>query len=219
LPIYDAAAEIMAVVDYDPIAVLSNRAPPDHTRICKHTQASFSSRRMKILEPFIWRRCEALVDGMRVRGAPAEFVGAIAHPLPGETIFRFIGFPETDDKDFKDWTTNRLAFTWGEATDAEQIDIARKMLAYWKYCVAFVKHRHLEPADDFTSELLAAHTAASEDLSYREVVSVVYGLPFAGHEIVSNLLSNGLINLLSTPGHWAEICKDPGLIPNAVEEV
>ena len=219
LPIYDAAAEILAVVDYDPIAVLSNRALPDHTRIRKHTQASFSSRRMKILEPFIRRRCEALVDGMRVRGAPAEFVGAIAHPLPGETIFRFIGFPEADDKDPKDWTTNRLAFTWGEATDAEQIDIARKMLAYWKYCVAFVKHRHLEPADDFTSELLAAHTAAPEDLSYREVVSVVYGLPFAGHEIVSNLLSNGLINLLSTPGHWEEICKDPGLIPNAVEEV
>lgn len=219
LPICGAAAEILAVVDYDPIAVLSNRAAPDHTRIRKHTQAGFSSRRMKILEPFIRRRCEALVDGMRLRGAPTEFVGAIAHPLPGETIFRFIGFPEEDDKDLKDWTTNRLAFTWGQASDDEQIDIARKMLAYWKYCVSFVKHRHLEPADDFTSELLAAHAAAPDDLSYREVESVVYGLSFAGHEIVSNLLSNGLINLLSTPGLWADICKDPGLIPNAVEEV
>jgi hypothetical protein len=32
-------------------------------------------------------------------------------------------------------------------------------------------------------------------------------------------LGNGLINLLSTPGLWADICADPGLIPNAVEEI
>ena len=43
--------------------------------------------------------------------SPAVFVGAIAHPRPSETIFRFIVFPEADDKDLKDWTTNRLAFT------------------------------------------------------------------------------------------------------------
>lgn len=219
LPICDAAAEVLAATDYNPIAVLSNRARPDHTRIRKHAQAGFSSRRMKILEPFIRRRCEALVDGMHLAGAPAEFVSAVANPLPGETIFRFIGFPRADDKDLKDWTTNRLAFTWGKASDAEQIDIARKMLAYWRYCVAFVKARHLAPADDFTSELLAAHDADPGDLGYKEVESVVYGLSFAGHEIVSNLLSNGLINLLSTPGHWTAICQDPGLIPNAVEEV
>ena len=219
LPICAAATEVLSAADYNPIAVLSNRARPDHSRMRKHTQAGFSSRRMQMLEPFIRRRCEALVDGMQQAGAPAEFVGAVAHPLPGETIFRFIGFPEADDKDLKDWTTNRLAFTWGKASDEEQIDIAQKMLAYWRYCVSFVKKRYLEPADDFASELLAAHAADPDDLSYREVESVIYGLSFAGHEIVSNLLSNGLINLLSTPGQWAEICKDPGLIPNAVEEV
>ena len=32
LPICDAAAEVLAAADYDPIAVMSNRARPDHTR-------------------------------------------------------------------------------------------------------------------------------------------------------------------------------------------
>ncbi len=219
LPICEAAAAVLAVPDYNPIAVLSNRPPPDHTRIRKHTQAGFSSRRMKILAPFIRRRCQALIDGIKRQGVSVEFVSAFAHPLPGETIFRFIGFPEADDGALKDWTTNRLAFTWGQASEGEQIDIAHKMLAYWRYCAAFVKNRQAEPADDFTSELLAAHAADPGDLSYDEVVSVVYGLSFAGHEIVSNLLSNGLIDLLSTPGGWAEICQQPDLIPNAVEEV
>ncbi|MBT6428206.1 MAG: cytochrome P450, partial [Rhodospirillaceae bacterium] len=219
LPICDAAAEILSVADYDPIAVLSNRARPDHTRIRKHAQAGFSSRRMKILEPFIRRRCETLVEGMLMSGDRAEFVAALAHPLPGETIFRFIGFPEADDQQLKDWTTNRLAFTWGEASDEEQIDIAHKVLAYWRYCAAFVAARYDAPADDFASELLAAHIADPVDLGYNEIRSVIYGLSFAGHEIVSNLLSNGLINLLSTPGLWAKICRDPSLIPNAVEEI
>ena len=219
LPICQAAADILSAVDYNPIAVLSNRARPDHTRIRKHAQAGFSARRMKILEPFIRRRCQALVAAMRANGSQAEFVAAFGHPLPGETIFRFIGFPEADDAALKDWTTNRLAFTWGNAPEAEQIDIAEKMLAYWRYCVAFVADRHATPGDDFTSELLAAHDADPGDLGYKEIESVVYGLSFAGHEIVSNLLGNGLINLLSTPGLWADICADPGLIPNAVEEI
>ena len=219
LPICDAAAKVLAVPDYSPIAVMSNRARPDHTRIRKHTQAGFSNRRIETLEPFIRRRCEALVDEMLASGAPADFVKLIGHPLPGETIFRFIGFPEADDEKLKEWTANRLAFTWGETTDAEQVDIAEKMLAYWRYCVSFVEGRQRLPADDFASELLAAHKADPDDLGYKEVESVVYGLSFAGHEIVSNMLSNGLISLFSDRKQWEAICQDPGLIPNAVEEV
>ena len=219
LPICAEAAQVLAAEDYDPIAVMSNRAQPDHTRIRRYTQAGFSSRRMKILEPFVRRRCEILIDAMLERGPPSEFVSAFAHPLPGETIFRLIGFPEADDKKLKEWTTNRLQFTWGKATDEEQVDIAEKMLAYWRYCVSFVKMRYTERADDFTSELLAAHDADSDELTYKEVESVVYGLSFAGHEIVSNFLSNSLICLLPRRADWEAICEDADLIPNALEEV
>lgn len=219
LPICEAAATTLSAEDYNPIAVMSNRARPDHTRIRKYTLAGFSGRRMRILEPFIRRRCEDLVDAMLAEGNRADFVKSVAHPLPGETIFRFIGFPEADDKKLKDWTTNRLAFTWGKASDAEQADIAEKMLAYWRYCVSFVALRKSQPADDFTSELLAAHAADPDELTYKEIESIVYGLSFAGHEIVSNMLSNGLISLLSTRRFWTEICADPSLIPNAVEEI
>ena len=160
-----------------------------------------------------------MVDAMLAGGSPADFVKAVGHPLPGETIFRFIGFPEGDDQKLKDWTTNRLAFTWGQASDAQQVDIAEKMFAYWRYCVDFVAMRQNDPADDFTSELLAAHKSDPEDLTYPEIESIVYGLSFAGHEIVSNMLSNGLISLLTTRRFWEELCADRDLIANAVEEI
>ena len=219
LPVCERAQAVLAAPDYNPIAILSNRPQPDHTRIRKHTQACFSSRRMRLLEPVIRQRCDAMVDGMLAGGAPAEFVAAIGHPLPGETIFRFIGFPEADDEQLKEGTTNRLAFTWGKASDDEQVAIAEKMLAYWRYCVAFVAKRFETPADDFTSELLAIHKADDNELSYKEIQSIVYGLSFAGHEIVSNFLSNGLVDLLSDRAQWQELCADPGLIGNAVEEI
>ena len=218
-PICAAAAEALSAADYDPVAVMSNRARPDHTRIRRHTQAGFSVRRIKALEPYVRKRCETLAEAMLSGGAPAEFMTAFAHPLPGETIFRLLGFLPEDDPRLKEWTTNRLAFTWGKPSEAEQVEIAEKMLAYWRYCVAFVRRRHAEPADDFTSELLCAHDADPNDLSYKEVESVVYGLSFAGHEIVSNLLGNTLVCLLSRPERWQALCADAGLIPNALNEV
>ncbi len=218
-PICDAAKAVLAVEDYNPLQVLSNGTPPVHTRVRKHAHAGFSGRRMKILEPYVRRRCETLVDAMIVAGAPANFVRSVGFPLPGETIFRFIGFPEEDDQQLKEWTTNRLAFMWGKTSEQEQVEIAENMLAYWRYCVAFVERRLDEPADDFTTELLAVHQADPEDLACEEIQSVVFGLSFAGHEIVTNLLSNCLINLLSNRDQWERICNDPAMIPKAVDEV
>ena len=179
IPICEAARNVLSVDDYDPLPVLSNGAPPNHTRVRKHAQAGFSSRRIESLEPFVRRRCETLIDTMITEGAPVNFVKSVGHPLPGETIFRFIGFSEEDDLKLMEWTTNRLAFTWGQTTDDEQVDIAGNMLAYWRYCAAFVKQRLEEPADDFTSELLAIHKSDPEALAYKEIESIVYGLSLA----------------------------------------
>ena len=218
-PISQAAHEVLAAPDFDPVAVMSNRQPPDHGRIRTHTKQGFSNRRMRTLEPYIRRRCHELVDGLLEAGSPADFVPRFAHPLPGETIFRFIGFPTSDDEHLKEWCSDRLAFTWGRPTEAEQVEIAGKMLAYWRYCRAFVASRVEDPADDFTSELLAVHHADPLVLTYREVESIVYGLSFAGHEIVSHFLSNALICLLPRRSAWEGLCADPSLTANALEEV
>jgi len=218
-PICDEAAAILAAEDFNPVAVMSNRQQPDHTRIRKYTREGFSGRRMKILEPYIRRRSHELIDAMVKNGESAEFVSAFGHPLPGQTIFRFIGFDEADDEQLMSWTSNRLAFTWGNPNDKEQVDIAKNMLRYWRYCRDFVAKRDKQPADDLTSELLEAHKANPDEITYREVESVIYGLSFAGHEIVSNFLSNTLLCLLPRRDDWAALCNDAKLIPNALEEV
>ncbi len=218
-PVHPAAAEVLAADDFDPVAVMSNRQEPDHGRIRKYTKEGFSNRRLRLLEPYITRRAHQLIDAMVDAGPPAAFVEAFAFPLPGETIFRFLGFPEDDDEKLRAWCGDRLAFSWGKPTEDEQVEIATKMLAYWRYCRDFVAAKHRDPGDDFTSELLAAHDANPDDLTYREVESIVYGLSFAGHEPVTLLLGNCMLELLARREVWDALCADPDLIPRAIEEV
>lgn len=218
-PIGEGAAEILAAPDFNPVAVMSNRPEPDHGRIRVHTRAGFSRRRLKTLEPYIVRRSHELLDEMLAGEQPREFIDAFAFPLPGETVFRFIGFPESDDELLKNWCSDRKAFSWGRPTEDEQIEIAEKMLAYWRYCRDFTASKRDDPSDDFASELVAAHLADPEEISYREVESVIYGLSFAGHEAVTALICNSLRCLLPRREQWDQLCADPSLIPNAVEEV
>ena len=42
---------------------------------------------------------------------------------------------------------------------------------------------------------------------------------FAGHETTTNLLGNSFHRLLADRAAWEAICREPGLIPNAIEEV
>jgi cytochrome P450 len=223
-PLSPEAAAVLAAPDFNPVAVMSNRPEPDHGRIRVYTRQGFSNRRLKTLEPYIRTRAGELIDQMVAAGSPAEYVQALAFPLPGETVFRFLGFPEADDERLKSWCQDRKAFSWGNPTATEQAAIAEKMLAYWRYCREFVASKATNPGDDFTSELIAAHQADETELSYREVESVVYGLSFAGHEAVTALLCNTLLCLLPRRDQWDELVADaaldsPTLINNAIEEV
>ncbi len=91
LPICDAA-EILSAGDYNPIAVMFNRARPDQTRICKYTLAGFPRRRMRLLEPFIRERCNIMVDAMLTTGSPAEFLASLGHLLPDQSLEFFPNF-------------------------------------------------------------------------------------------------------------------------------
>jgi cytochrome P450 len=222
-PLAPEAAEILSADDFDPIAVMSNRPEPDHARIRVYTRSGFGNRRLKTLEDYMRSRATDLLDHMIEQGSPAEYVAALAFPLPAEIVFRFIGFPPEDDAMIKSWCGNRKAFSWGKPTPQQQIEIAQGMLDYWRYCREFVARRRDERGDDFCSELLDAHDADPDPgngtgISYREVESVVYGISFAGHDPVTALLCNTLRCLLPRRTQWDALVADRSLAHNAVEE-
>ncbi len=221
LPLCEEARAVLAD-GFRPQKTMSNLDPPEHARIRRHNLTGFSPRRVRHLEPGIAALAGELVGG--VAGAladgapPVDLIPALCFPLPAATIFRLLGFPDADTEMLKRWCANRMAFSWGRPTPAQQVEIAGHMKAYWGYCERFVTTRLDEPGDDFTSDLLAIHRDQPGELSVQEITSIVYGLSFAGHETTTNLLANTIRQLLTNHEAWDELVADPELGPAAVEE-
>lgn len=195
---------------------MSNNDPPDHARIRRYNMAAFSARRTAVLEPQVRAAAGELVDALP--NGEFDLVAALSHPLPAFMIFTLIGFPPEDTELLTSWCGNRMAFSWGRPEPAEQVEIAGKMRRYWEYCCRFVAGRITEPTDDLTSDLVRIHLRDPDQLSEREITSVIYGLSFAGHETTTNLTSNAIRRLLEHRDQWDQLCANPTLIPNAVEE-
>lgn len=221
-PLAERARVVLAEGGFAPLRTMSNCDPPEHGRIRRHNLRAFSARRTAALEPGVRATAEELVTGVLDRldtEATVDLVAGLSFPLPAYTIFALIGFPAQDTELLKSWCGDRLAFSWGRPSAADQERIAADMGRYWRYCERFVSTRLADPADDFTSDLVRVHLADPEALSPQEIASVIYGLSFAGHETTTNLTTNAVRSLLSHRDQWDALCADPALIPNAVEEV
>jgi cytochrome P450 len=95
----------------------------------------------------------------------------------------------------------------------------RKMSDLFAYVEDFVRGRAGNLRDGYTSDLLRIWEEDEGALSLEEVTSIIYSRTFAGHETTTNLIANGLRQLLTRWEAWDELREDPDLIENAVEEM
>jgi cytochrome P450 len=197
---------------------LTNTDPPVHTRARKIANAAFTPRLVAQLEGFVRDLAGRLIEE-RLPGGQADFVRAVSWELPALVLFAVLGVPDEDIPRVKEGSSNRLLFMFGRADEDEQVRIAEGMAAFWRYCEALATDRRERPRGDFTSELVHALDAAGQPLSQQEVSTVLFGLLLAGHETTTNLLTNGLRRFLERRATWEELCAEPSLISNAVEEV
>ena len=199
------------------VPTTSTADPPLHMRTRKHAARAFSARRVAELEGRIREVANGLIDAMIPDGR-ADMVHEFAFPLPASVVFSLIGYPEEDTEMLKSWCSDRLKITWGRPLPEEQLATIEKMTSFFDYIEDFVHERARDLRDDYTSDLLRIRAEDEKNLSFEEVVSICYSLSFAGHETTTNLILNGLRQLLSRPGLWEELQEDPTLIENAVEE-
>ncbi|MEO1064029.1 MAG: cytochrome P450 [Actinomycetota bacterium] len=217
LPLDQAAIDVLAT-GFRPIKTMSNLDGPEHTRIRRHNQVGFSPKRLRAMEPIVRTTAVELIESMRSGGGPADLVAGLTFPMPASIIFALLGFPPEDTEMLKGWCGDRMAFSWGHPTPAEQVQIAHDLVAYWGYCERHIERRLAERGDDFTSDLLRIHLDDPTAISLHEVTHVVYGLSFAGHETTTNLLSNTVRRCLEDRSIWERLLGDRDAISGAVDE-
>jgi cytochrome P450 len=197
---------------FDPLGShMLQRDPPDHTRLRRLVNKAFTPRRIETLRPRIAAITADLLDA--IEGDTTDLMEALAFPLPITVICEMLGMPSRDRDEFREWT-EILIGTPG--APPEQINNAAQ--AMFEYNSRLLAAKRAAPGDDLLSALVQARD--DEDrLTESELLSMVFLLLVAGHDTTVNLIGTGTLALLTSPGQLAKLRDDPGLIPQAVEEL
>src|SRR5262245_26183394 len=220
LPLAQLVPEAMQILlggGHKPQPSMVSLDPPAHTRLRSPTARAFTPRRVAQMEPKIRRTVDQLLDAIDP-AAPFDLVSTLTFPLPATIIFSFVGIPERDWPQLKEWCGHRAALAWGRPTPGEQVNHAKNMAAYRSYLRELVASKVSARGDDFASALLEIHDEGPEALTHEEIGSILYSLTFAGHETTNYLIGNVVRRLLEDPARWDAVVSDPGLIPGAVLE-
>ena len=197
---------------------LLGRNPPDHTRLRSFVNRAFTPRRVAVLEPQISEIAGRMIEGMAPRGR-GDWVADLAYDLPALVIFLLLGIPDSDVPNVKTWAQSRVQINFGDLPEADQVAHAKNVVAYWRYCEALVDERFVQPGDDLPSDLVREYQRGDKSITKDEMAGLVFGQLTAGHETTTGLLATGFLQLLRHREQWEALCRDPGLIPNAVEEL
>ncbi|GAA0958040.1 cytochrome P450 [Actinocorallia libanotica] len=193
--------------------------PPEHTFHRKIVARLFTPRRIAQLEPFIRRTAGELLDKMRDADR-FDLVEAFSFRLPLDVISELIGIPETERERIHHLSDRVAARNEDMSTPPDVYEASAEL---WALLAELVKERRRNPGNDVITMLMTTEVEDEEgnlrSLGDAELASRFLELAFAGHETVAKLIPNGVIALAWYPDQRRELVADPGLIPNAVEEM
>lgn len=205
--------------------MLLNLDPPDHTRIRKIVQPSFTGRGMEAMRGGVQEIVDNMLDRAEreaaARGeAPGnrrmDLVRQFAYPFPVTVISDMLGIPREDREKIRGWTENLLRVDRGrdEAMEKEIREGLAEFVAYLKDLFA---RKRENPTDDMISRMVQMEVD-NEVLTEDEILGTVFLMYLAGHVTTVNLVGSGIVALLGHPEQLAKIQADPTLAKNMVEE-
>ncbi|WP_329246056.1 cytochrome P450 [Actinoallomurus sp. NBC_01490] len=187
--------------------------PPEHSRLRRLVAKAFTARRVEGLRPRAQQIADQLIDRMMAQGPPAELVEDFALPLPITVICELLGVPVEDRVDFRLWSDAFLSTT--RFTPDQVTEYVGRMREYMAGLIA--EHRET-PRDDLIGALVTARDE-QDRLSEEELLAMAQAILVAGHETTASQIPNFVYTLLTHPEQLAALRADPGLIPQAVEEL
>lgn len=198
--------------------------PPDHTRLRKLVQPSFTNRQMDALRPRIQAIADDLLDraeqAAAERGETApnrqiELIESFAFPMPIQVICELLGIPAEDQPEVERLF---LALPIGGGRPETEEEIRATFRQLTDYLNGLFARKRQAPTGDLISELVHAEEDG-DTLDEEELLSMVFVLLAAGHVTTVNLIASGVFALLSHPEQLANMRHDPELVKNAVEEI
>lgn len=193
--------------------------PPIHTRHRKSLHKPFSRGRMRAMEPLVFEMLDRRLDELAGRGE-MDLVDDLLFEIPAYILFELFGVPREELKNVRRFAQRLAVLGFGRPTEDEQVAMTQGLAEFWDYCRNHVARLIANPGDDAMSEFIRGLKDPKNDdeLDPDYVTTVTFQLFFAGHETTVNATAGGMRALLENRKQWQELCSDPSLITNAVEE-
>lgn len=194
--------------------------PPEHTRVRKLAQKAFTPKLVKLMEPAIRERADALLDGIEGSGR-CDIVDRFSTVLPLHVVTDITGAPIEFADDFSMWGQDYFVFVEGSPDPSPEYEreMAERAGRVLPWMTAFVEDKRRNPTPDLTSSLVHAETDdGSPALSTDEVLGVLNSNLVAGVETTAMLIPLVLRQLLGHREQWEAARHDAALLDNAIDE-
>jgi cytochrome P450 len=185
----------------------------EHAAARRALIGEFTVKRLAALKPRIQEIVDEFVDAMlAAEQHPVDLVKALSLPVPSLVICEMLGVPYADHDFFQERTSALVRRdTEGQVRYTAFADLRR-------YLGDLIDRKLADPGDDLYSRHIAKQQAAGT-FDHAATVSTAFLLLIAGHETTANMISLGVVGLLSNPEQLAKIKADPAKTPLAVEEL
>lgn len=194
--------------------------PPEHTRLRTLVSRAFTPRRIAALEDRIREITRGLLEGW-APGETFDFVQGFAARLPSMVISSLFGVPDADQEHVRHLIDSLFFHDPERGMINDTAFLAGVELH--QYLLEQIDRRVTHPTDDMLTALVQAEVVDGDGsvrrLTNQESAHFANLLISAGTETVARLLGWAAVLLARHPDQRADLAADPGLVPNAVEEL
>ncbi|MFH0179206.1 cytochrome P450 [Streptomyces cacaoi] len=187
--------------------------PPASSRLRSLISKGFAPRHMERMRVRTQHVVDELLDRMEEHGSPADLTEHLADPLPLATICEVLDIPEADRAQLRSHA--RTMMDTGIDNRGNAVQAKADLRAYFEKLTA---HRRENPGEDLISTLATARDG-DEILNDRELAVMAMVLLITGQDTTTYQIGNIAYALLTRPKELAMLRSDPGMLPQAIEEL
>ncbi len=195
--------------------------PPYHTRVRRLLADALRPAAIKAMLQPLEAMVQRLLDDARTKSRDTvDLIEQFAMAIPVEVIGNFLTVPRDERGPLRGWSLKILGALEVDLSDEQRAAGEQAVEEFCEYLLDLVKRRRKEgqgDATDILSTLIRSHDQG--ELSESELLHNCIFLLNAGHETTTNLIGNGVAELLRHPDQLAALKKSPELIRPAIEEI
>lgn len=217
-PTSDEANAVLASYNYGMSRTLVNEDEPAHMSRRRILMEPFTPDELAHHEPMVRQVTRDYVDRF-IHDGKADLVDQMLWEVPLTIALHFLGIPEEDMDLLRQYSIAHTVNTWGRPKPQEQVEVAHAVGNFWQFSGKVLDKMRKDPSGPGWMKYgIRKQAEQPEIVTDSYLHSMMMAGIVAAHETTSNATSNALKLLLQHPEAWREICEDPSLIPNAVEE-